>query len=81
MAEGDRKWERIEEADKTTLVIGFNQLKYYLLALIRITEDLTPPQRQLRAHRQAVSYLMVDTSGLGSGSVFWGQGKLFSESR
>ena len=60
--------------------MGFPCLKFYLLALGRLTEDQAPLQRQLRAQRQSVSYLMGDTSGVEFGLVLWGQGRLVSES-
>ena len=66
--------------DKTILVMVFTQLKFDLLVLVRLTEYQAPPRRQLRAQRQAVDCLMGDASGLGFGSVLWGQGKLVSES-
>ena len=80
MAEVEGKWERIEYADKPTLVMGVPPLEFDLIALGRLTEDQTPPQRQLRAQRQADAYIMGDASGLGFGLVLWGQGKLVSES-
>ena len=43
MAEVEGKWEMIEEADKTTLVMGVTCLKYDLLSLRRLTEDQRPP--------------------------------------
>ena len=76
MAELEGKRERIEEAYQPTLVMRITWLKYYLLALGRLTGDLTPPRRELRAKRQDVAYLMGDTSGLGFGLALWGQGKL-----
>ena len=72
--------ERIEEPNKLTLVMEFPRLKYDLLALGRLTEDLTPPHRQLRAQIQAVAYIMGDSSGLGFGFVLWSQWKLIYES-
>ena len=56
------------------------RLKFYLLALGRITEYQSPPWRQLSLQRQAVAYLMVDASGLGFGLVLWSQEQLVSES-
>ena len=60
--------------------MGVTRLKFDLNALGRLAEDQAPPGRQLRAHRQAVSYLMGETNCLGFGLVLWGQGKLVSES-
>ena len=51
------------------MVMGVPRLKFDLLSLGRLTEDQTSPQRQLRAQRQDVAYLMGDDSGLGFGSV------------
>ena len=79
MVEVEGEWEGIEEADQPTLVMGFPRMKYDLLALGRLNEDLILPQRQLRAQRQSVAYLMGDASGLGFGLVVWSQGKLVSE--
>ena len=62
------------------LMMGVLRLKFDLLALGRLTEDQAPLQRQLRAQRQAVAYLMGDKSGLEFGLVLWGQGRLVSES-
>ena len=61
------------------MVMGVPCLKFYLLSLGRLTEDQTPPRRQLREQIPAVAYLMLDASGLGYGSVLWVQGKLVSE--
>ena len=66
--------------DKPTLGMGVPHLKFDFLALGRLTENQKPPRIQLRAHRQAVAYLMGDASGLGFGLVLCGQGKLVSES-
>ena len=62
------------------LMMGVLRLKFDLLALGRLTEDQAPLQRQLRAQRQATTYLMGDASDLGFGSVLWVQEKLVSES-
>ena len=80
MEEVEGKWERMEEANKITLVMGVTRLIFYLLSLVELNEDQTPPWRQLREQRQAVAYLMGDASGLGFGLVLWGQGKIVSES-
>ena len=56
MAEVERKWERIEEAYKPTLVMGVYRLKCYNLTLGRLNEDQTPPQRQLRSQIKYVIY-------------------------
>ena len=68
----------IEEADKTTLLMVVKHLKFYLLTLGILNEDQTQPQRKLKAQRQSSAYIMGDASGLGFGSVLWGQGKLVS---
>ena len=60
--------------------MGVPHLKVYLLALARLTEDQAPLRRQLRAQIQAVAYIMGDVSGLGFGTVLWGEGKFVSES-
>ena len=60
--------------------MGFPHLKVYLLALVRLTEDQPPLRIKLRAQIQAVAYIMGDVSGLGFGTVLWGEGKLVSES-
>ena len=80
MAEVEWKWEGIEESDKPILVMGVTRLKFYLLALGRLTEDQAQPRKKLRVQRQAVAYLIGYASGLGFGSVLLGQGKLVSES-
>ena len=80
MAEVGGKWEGIDEAKKLILVLGVLQLKKYLLALIIRNEYQDPLQIQLRWQIQAVDYLMGDASGLGFGSVLWGQVKMVSES-
>ena len=80
MEEVEGGWEGIEEADQPILVMGVPHMKYDLLSLRRLTEDLTPSRRQLMLQRQAVSYLMGDTSGLGFVLVLWSQGKLVSKS-
>ena len=72
--------EEIEEADKIILVMGVLHLNFDLLAIGRLTEGRTPPWRQLWLQIQSVAYLMGEASGLGSGSVLLGQGKLVSES-
>ena len=74
------KWEAREEAGKPILVMGVPHLNVYLLALVRLTEDQAPICRQLRAQIQAVAYIMGDVSGLGFGTVLWGEGKFVSES-
>ena len=48
MAKLEGGCEIIEDADKTALVMGVTRLKYGLLVLGRLTEDLTLPQKQLR---------------------------------
>ena len=45
MVKVEGKWEGIEEADKTILVMGVPQPKFYLLPLGRLTEDQAPPMR------------------------------------
>ena len=60
--------------------MGVPHLKVYLLALARLNEDQAPLRRQLRAQIQAVAYIMGDVSGLGFGTVLWGEGNVFSES-
>ena len=80
MAGFEGKWERIEEVDKPTLVMVVPRLKYYLLAMGRLTEEQTLPWIQLRSQIQAFDYLVGDASVLGLWSVLWGQGKLVSES-
>ena len=58
----------------------FLRMKFDLIALERLTEYQELLQIQLREQRQAVTYLMGYASGLGFGTVIWGQGKLVSES-
>ena len=65
---------------KPTLVVGVPQLKCDLLALVILTEQQTPPRRQLMAQRQAVAYILGDASGLVFRLMLWVQGKLVSES-
>ena len=60
--------------------MGVPRIKSDLLSLGRLTEDQAPPWRQLRAHRQAITYLIGDAIGLVFGLVLCGQGKLVSES-
>ena len=80
IAEVKGNWERIEEAYKPTLVMGFKRIKFDLLALGRLTYEQTPLHIQLRMQRKAVACLMGHASGLGFGLVLWVQGNLFSES-
>ena len=63
------KWEGMEEVNKTNLVIGVTCLREYLLALGSFTKDKLPLQINITVHRQALAYLMGDTSGVGFLSV------------
>ena len=51
-----------------------------LVSLGMLEETINPPRGKLRAGRQAMAYLMGDTSVLGLGSVMWGKTRLASES-
>ena len=81
MADVEGKWQGIEDADKTILVMGVPRLKFDLIAMGILNEYQTVPQRKLREQRLAVTYIMGDASALRFGLVLWGQGKLVSESR
>ena len=52
----DIKWEGIEEANKSKLVVGVPCLKGDLIALGRLTKDQVPPQSQLRGYIQALAH-------------------------
>ena len=65
MAKVVRKWKWIEEADKMLPLMGITRLKLDLLALERLTDNQPPPQRQLKVQRQAMPYIIGETSGFG----------------
>ena len=81
MAELEGKYYEVEESENPKLLKRVPQLRNDLYALGRLMEALKSPKRQIRAGRQVVVYLMGDTSGLGFGSILWGQGILSSKSR
>ena len=76
----DGKWEGMEEVNKPKLLIGVPCLRGDILALGRLIKYQLTPQRQLRAQRQEVSYLMGDTRVIGLVSVLWGKGRRILES-
>ena len=63
----------MEEVNKLILLKGVPCMGYDILALRKLTDLEKLPRRQLRAGIQAVTYLMVYSSGFGFGSVIWGQ--------
>ena len=68
----------VEEVNKPNMVIGVPCLRLYILALGRLKKKKLPPRRHLTVQRQALAYLMGDASGVGFGSVLWGQGRIIS---
>ena len=70
------KWEGTEEVNKTNLVIGVTCLIEYLLALGSFTNDKLPLRIHITVQRQALAYLMGDTSGVGFVYVLWDQGRI-----
>ena len=80
IVELEGKWELVEEVNKLILLKRVPCMGYDIIALRKLTEVEKHPRRQLRAGIQAVTYLMVDSSGIGFGSVLWGQGGLVTGS-
>ena len=64
----------MEESDKAKQIKGVPRFGKYLYALGMLTDAVNPPKKQIRDIRQAVAYLMGDSSELRFGSVLWGQG-------
>ena len=56
------------------MVIGYPRLRLYIIALGRLTNDKVTPRRHTLVQIQAPAYLMGDASGVGFGSMLWGQG-------
>ena len=72
MAKVEVKLEGVDEVEKPKLVMRVPQLKLDLLTLGRLTEDKPTLRIQRMVQKQEMSYLMLDTSGLGFGLVIWG---------
>ena len=70
------KWEGIEEVIKPNIMIGVPCLRGYLLAPGRLKKGKVTPRIKLTVQRQALAYLMGNASGVGFGSVLWGQGRM-----
>ena len=66
----------MEEVNKPNMVIGVPRLRGYLLALGSLNKEKVTQQRKLTVQRQILVYLMGDASGVGFGTVLWGQGRM-----
>ena len=80
ISELERKWDGVEKVNKLRLLKGVPHLGDDIVVLGKFTEAENPPRRQIISGRQDVAYFMGGDSGLGFGSVMWGQSKNFSES-
>ena len=58
-----------EEVNTPNIVIGVPCLRLYIIALGRLKRLKVPPRIQLTVQRQALAYLMGDSSGVSFGSV------------
>ena len=70
------KWEGMEEVNKPNMVIVVPRLRGYLLALGSLKKEKVSLIKQLTVQRQVLVYCMGDASGVGFGTVLWGQGRM-----
>ena len=78
MAKLYEKWEGMEEVNKTNILIEVTRLIGYLLIPGMLKKENVTLQRYLTLQRQELYYLMGNASGVGFGSVLWGQGIMIS---
>ena len=73
---GGEELNMVKEVNKPNIVIGSTRLRGYLLAPGRLKKVKVTPRRNLTVQRQALAYLMGNASGVGFGSMLWGQGRM-----